>query len=478
MCHIDVYHYKCGHRVKGEVRKCKAYRKQKREAEKSICLALFWRRQDCGHVIIRNLDDGSACSSRCAEKLREKRKRMERDLKQREKERVERAAAGRREYERNKRREEEALRRQREAREEKERMEGQKKRSKSKQPISKSDIKPLLETARGGMGIHDQRPDHQKGQRPVQEAQRPPPRLAKRPILPQAYSPSHPPVSPNPQVRAQTAANLSPQGGKTQVVGNRQRSSSAVSSNSSLPRREGKHQRSQDAGTALNSRTRSQATRHQEQVGLQAQLQSQRLQAKTQSPPRPRPQYPPGPPVPPKDVPPIPQKDARRELQHPELVPAPLRVRPKPTTAAEKRPSKPNGYRADPSYTAPPRKPVEVSQGAAAGRERRAAPSAEQPTAARGGYRPNPMFANRPGGGGKARPAETTTSSSRAATAETRRPAQKPATAPQDAKKASGNGWLKKLVATPSTESVQSVEWVCKDASRVERGSPEGRRSK
>lgn len=249
MCLMEIAHHRCGHQIKsGVVIKCTTYY-TKEEAKKSLRKALFcFNYHDCGDLKYYRVDHDDFCSQHCpvARKVEKELKRIERDswqrafatrresreceqkkmgesqeLARRRKELQERAAAASREYEENKKKEEEALRRQMEAKQHNQ---------------GKLRIQPLWDTACGTTDFR-KTPDQQSGQSTLEAREAAeesaaylaltrgmrlhdqplartasrangamtgyaPPRLADRPLHPNAFRHLNPPNSCPPDIQA------------------------------------------------------------------------------------------------------------------------------------------------------------------------------------------------------------------------------------------------------------------------------------
>lgn len=232
MCMTPIFVHTCGHEVKSSVvNKCTDYYKKEEKAKNSIRRTLGFAPNDCGRLKYCRVEQNDFCSRRCPVALRadrelgriekeswqrvesarremeKQKKKDDMELERRQREASRRAQASSREYERNKQKEEEALRRQRQERAQRE-VEAIRRRE------GKPTIKPMLETARGyptDFRMPDDRSSRSTSQSSGATTPRAPPRLADRPLHPNA---SLPPDSPKPRLSNPDGihANLSPQG--------------------------------------------------------------------------------------------------------------------------------------------------------------------------------------------------------------------------------------------------------------------------
>ena len=425
MCHYDlVYYAGCHHDVEGKTKKCSEYQRQKAAAKGSLFRSLFRNRHHCGTwkpIRLREESVCPDCAKRRKAKLAEVLKKRDEHLALREKE-MWRAEVARREREDGKKKEE-ALRRRQQEKEARPPTRG-----KSDRDVSRDRIKPVWETAQGGVRTQWRAPSESGGQQPPKHYSRgrlqPPPRLADSPILPQAYRPQNPAVPQSSRVQA----NSRPQGNHyTQGKQPQQRPVPAGIQNDPLsqivnaqrvvvnqsPRVKPSHPAIDRTSVASGHTCRPQSSAHS-RFRQQVPQQSRNSQ---QEPP---------PPVPPKD----------RRYKYPEYKPAPLNISKSKTPQREAlRP------------TAPPKE------------SRRNPPTAPQ--------------VRRPTG------ASSSTSGMRAPeTTQVRAPAPKPSAVhrPKSDKKTKKQGsshghggWLKQLVHP------RSIEWVSIDAAAIERGEPRPR---
>jgi hypothetical protein len=263
MCQVEVSIYRCGHQKTSNIRRCQSYYEKKAESGVSIC-KLFASRHSrhCGHLVYVDRDDRSVCSTACAAKLLEKRKREEKELARRERENY-------REYEKNKKREEEALRRQRKERERNETGKRTEPRGESEQYMLSN---PGWQTAYGTdvqMTAASQ-PPMQGPHLSRADTRYAPPRLSERAILPQAYCPQQPPSASSSSLQANNDL-----GGRN-IQGAREQPRMPLISNdngqgSSISRSNGRRLRQQDVGTPRDPRTRLATAQRQGQARAELQ---------------------------------------------------------------------------------------------------------------------------------------------------------------------------------------------------------------
>lgn len=522
MCFIEICAYRCGHKKESKLYKCDTYYEQKAERGVSICRALGLSRQsrNCGQVNYVDRDVRSDCSVECQDRRRRQRDAREwaRASKYREKQLEKRSKSSAREYEKNKKKETEA-----EQRRDAERAAAQNEaigfaarlRATGLDPGSRdpdfmyrNNIWPFGSNKYyfhdSPPGVVPDPPTREELLAPSPPSHRPhpaqaskqcvpPPRLADRPILPQAYRPRPgPPSPPLPSTSSSsgTKANI----GSPPPSANGDSTSLSRSNGSRLyhehvgtdkdPRtriakRQGQGQAKPEAQESLSIRTAakqpvlvsrpsgvpqpsrarisfatpptrtpaSSPPRRQEQQDLRAPVGARFNNA---APSRGQQPYQFRPPVPQKDGPPA---SAAWRPPHPKMAPAPLAVRPVARDGG-------NGYKPDPMMMrVPRRKPV----GSGNARSNAPPPAA----AAVPGYRPNPMFNNNNNNRSGQNPAAAAAANNYGGSAQ---PA--PRAAPPKKGSSGKKSFFKRLVGGSSSASLKSVEFVSADAARIERGSP------